>query len=305
MVSGHLNMDVCSKIFLRMVRCYRESYYLLERATDNARLLRSVNSTHISNIARLLLDNGEYESTSWPRRIYVPEALAPHFFESNVASTVIGSLVEFIVDSQQKGETRNDGKGKPSEATRRAEFLLTPGDSRLVPKAQIYLTTVCPKKFGGSHESLRSHFPKSEEFFAFNVFPAASYYEGTPYASISKSQMPAIAMLERDYRALRKLRFEVTGTYCSKQRELLCKGEFWLALIKDISDILAVSALYRSFGKEFANYSLAIVQMLLYCKDESLSGLTEASAVLTNGRLISQEQYNLILKRFKLKHEIC
>jgi hypothetical protein len=86
-----------------MVRCYRESYYLLEHATDNVRLLKSVNSTQISKMRKDVEEQGEYESDGTVRKIHIPETLAPQFFESNVASTLIGSLVEFVVDEGPKG----------------------------------------------------------------------------------------------------------------------------------------------------------------------------------------------------------
>lgn len=100
MVSGTLNYDVCVKIFLRMIRCYRESYYLLEHSTDNIRLLKSVNSTQISKDVKAVENYGEYGTASWTKKIRVPEALATHFFESEVGNTIIASLVDFIVGKQ-------------------------------------------------------------------------------------------------------------------------------------------------------------------------------------------------------------
>jgi hypothetical protein len=171
---------------------------------------------------------------------------------------------------------------------------------------------VCPKKFGGSYEELRSHFLKGDGLLVLKAFPGESCYEGTAYASLSDSRMPAIAILERDYRALRKLRSEGVGeaegsadTYREKQRQLLSKGEYWLALVNEISDLLAVSTFYKTFGKDYANYGAAIVQMLQFCKNESIIDLPEVLALSPKGRLISQEQYNSILKQFKLKHEVA
>lgn len=97
-MSCTLNLEVCVKIFLRMVRCYRESYYLIEHSSDNIKLVKSVNSTQILQDIKVVEDQTEsFGATSWMRRIRIPEALAQQFFESNVANTIIASIVEFFV----------------------------------------------------------------------------------------------------------------------------------------------------------------------------------------------------------------
>lgn len=101
MISGSLNLDVCVKIFLRMIRSYRESYYLIEHSTDNLRLLKSVNSTQILKDVKVVEEFAEYGTLTGPRKIRVPEALAPYFFESEAANMAIGSLVDFVVVKQK------------------------------------------------------------------------------------------------------------------------------------------------------------------------------------------------------------
>lgn len=102
-ISGNINLDMCVKIFLRMIRCYRESYYLLEHTTDNLKLLKSVNSTQIAKDVKTVEEFGEYGSLTRPRKIRVPEVLAPHFFESDAANMAIGSLVDFVIEKEQDG----------------------------------------------------------------------------------------------------------------------------------------------------------------------------------------------------------
>ena len=106
MISSSLNLEVCVKIFLRMIRCYRESYYILEHANDNTRLLKSVNSTQIAKDAKTVEEHGEYGSTNWLRKIKVPKVLMTYFFDSDVMNTGIAQLVEFIVEKD--GETDID-----------------------------------------------------------------------------------------------------------------------------------------------------------------------------------------------------
>lgn len=140
--------------------------------------------------------------------------------------------------------------------------------------------------------------------------PTEVCYIDTPYSAIPKSHMPAIVMLERDYRGLQKLRFHPDSeneneikkkksfkTSCKTQQELLEKGEFWMALRNEVADILAVSKLYELNVQDFANYTMPIVQLLQYCKDENIPNVP-------NGHLINLEQYNSILKHFKLKHKV-
>lgn len=102
-ISGTLNLDVCVKIFLRMIRCYRESYYLLEHSTDNLRLLKSINSTQIAKDVKTVEEFAEYGTLTRPRKIRVPEVLASHFFDSDAANMAIGSLVDFVVEKEHHG----------------------------------------------------------------------------------------------------------------------------------------------------------------------------------------------------------
>lgn len=97
MISGTLNLDVCVKIFHRMVRLYRESYYLLEHSTDNVRLLKNVNSTQIARDIKIVEEHGEYGSANWTRRIRIPESLATHFFDTDIANTIVAQIVDFVV----------------------------------------------------------------------------------------------------------------------------------------------------------------------------------------------------------------
>ena len=181
-----------------------------------------------------------------------------------------------------------------------------------MPKIELYITSVAPTKYGGSFDEVRQQFPKSDNFVVINLVPSEACYKDTPYATIPKSQLPAIVMLERDYRGLQKLRFTVSGktkkekegtpmSYGKKQKELLEKGEFWVALKNEITEILAVSKFYELNGQEFANYSVPIVQMLQYCKVGEIEGAPEQFQNVPKGRLISQEQYNVIMQQFKLK----
>lgn len=102
-VSGTVNLDVCLKIFLRMVRCYRESYFILERSTDNLKLIKSVNSTQIAKDVKAVEEYSDYLASSYQRKIRVPEALARYFFDSNISTTVIAQLVDFVVDKSSNG----------------------------------------------------------------------------------------------------------------------------------------------------------------------------------------------------------
>lgn len=170
------------------------------------------------------------------------------------------------------------------------------------------MSHVSPMKFGGAYEEISNQFPNGEGFVVLNLVPSEICYKNTPYSVIAKSRIPAIIMLDRDYRGLQKLRFNVENeikiekkkksskAYCKMQQELLKKGEFWMALKNEIAEIVSVSKFYELNVQDFANYTTPIVQMLQYCKDESIPDVP-------NGHLINSEQYSHILKHFKLKHE--
>lgn len=185
-------------------------------------------------------------------------------------------------------------------------------DSQNTQKIELYLMSISPKKFGGSYEEIRSQFPISDNFLKVNVFPSDTYCKDTTLATIPKARLPAIVMLERDYRALQKLRSSNdhhengekkgkinTKMYCKKQAELLKNGEFWVVLKNEISEIIAVSKFYESYLREYANYSAPIVQMLQYCRDEYIGDVPLAS--VPTGHLINKEQYDNIIKHFKFK----
>ena len=110
MVSGTFNLDVCIKIFLRMVRCYRESFHILEHSTDNVKLLKSVNSTQIAKDVKSVENYEECGLQSWMRTIRIPASLVQQFFESDVGNTIIGTLVEFTVDNDSESNGIENGK---------------------------------------------------------------------------------------------------------------------------------------------------------------------------------------------------
>lgn len=183
-----------------------------------------------------------------------------------------------------------------------------------MPKIELYLESIKPKKFGGSCEELYDLFPKSSDHIAMNALPWEACVKDTPYSSIDKSHMPSIVMLERDYKGLKKMRFNNESkrkkdkkewSYAVKQKELLAKGEFWQVLKNEIADIIAVAKYYELNGKDFVNYTLAIAQMLHYCKDQDVPGAPELAHNVQKGRLINQDQYNVIMNHFKLKVEIA
>ncbi|XP_008217333.1 uncharacterized protein LOC103318031 [Nasonia vitripennis] len=312
MASGTLSYDVCIKVFLRMIRCYRESYYLLEHSSDNSRLLKSVNSTQISKDVKAVENYGEYGTAGWTKKIRVPEAMATYFFESEVGNTIIASLVDFIVDKQSNGPENANGvkdKTKPDKSSKKTSFFQPANNSQNISKIESYLSSVLPKRFGGAYEEVRNQFPNGEGFVVVNLVPSEICYKDTPYSAIPRSRIPAIVMLDRDYRGLQKLRFNAgneieiekkkkksSKEYCKMQQELLEKGEFWMALRNEVAEILAVSKFYELNVQDFVNYTMSIIQMLQYCKDESIPDVP-------NGHLINSEQYCNILKHFKLKHE--
>lgn len=205
-----------------------------------------------------------------------------------------------------------DKNTKSNKNTDKSAFFNPAKDSQSVQKIELYLKSFTPKKFGGSCEEIRNNFPKNDDFVSVNIFPSETYCKGTPFVTISKSHLPAIVMLERDYRALQKLRSSYdhneekkvkvnSKMYSKKQMELLKNGEFWIVLKNEISEIMAVSKFYESYLREHANYSLPIMQMLQYCRDENIDGVPVLSANVPSGRLINQEQYDNIVKYFKFK----
>ncbi|XP_058809202.1 uncharacterized protein LOC131674499 [Phymastichus coffea] len=312
MISGNLNLDVCIKIFHRMVRLYRESYYLLEHSTDNVRLLKNVNSTQIARDIKTVEEHGEYGNANWTRRIRIPESLATHFFDTNIANTIVAQIVDFIVVKTESGELENGvtEKTKKKKTTKKSVFFQASKDSQNMAKIEFYLDSVAPKKFGGSYDEVRDNFPKCSNYITINTVPWEACISGTPHSSIDRSHMPSIAMLDRDYRGLQKLRFEneckskkenKEGSYTATQRELLMKGEFWQVLKNEIADIIAVSKYYEMNGKDFVNYTLAVTQMLHYCKDHDIPSAPELAQNVQKGRLINQDQYNVIMNHFKSK----
>lgn len=194
-------------------------------------------------------------------------------------------------------------KTKLDRTSKKISFFQAANNSQNTSKIESYLSSALLKKFGGSYEEVRNQFPNGESFVAVNLVPSEICYKDTPYSAISKSQIPAIVMLDRDYRGLQKLRFsagskiKIEKTYCKVQQELMEKGEFWMALRNEVAEILVVSKFYELNAQDFANYTMPIIQMLQYCKDASIPDVP-------NGHLISSEQYSNILKHFKLKHEV-
>ncbi|XP_014208587.2 uncharacterized protein LOC106639465 [Copidosoma floridanum] len=310
MTSGALNHDVCVKIFLRMVRCYRESYYLLEHSSENTRLLKSVNSTQILQDVKAVENSAKLGASGWTRRIRVPETLAQEFFESGVDGTIVGSLVEFVVVKGPAVLENGNGVEEKRKTPKKSTFFHAAAKGvQGMPRVEKYLSSVAPKKYGGSFDEVRFQFPKSESLMSTVCLPSEACLKNTPYSSIERSQLPAISMLKRDYRGLRFVsRVEASGaskkSYVQQQRELLEKGEFWQVLKNEVAEIIAVSRFYQLNRMEYANYTTPIVQMLQYCKGDDVLGAPELTANVPKGRLISQEQYNSIVQLFKLKAEV-
>lgn len=191
-------------------------------------------------------------------------------------------------------------------------FFNAAKDSQSVSYIETYLTTISPKKLGGSNENVRNEFPKNNSYVAVCSLPSEKCFKGTPYEKIEKSLFPAVAMLERDYRALQMLRSntgddgkkdqkKTADLYCKEQKELLEKGEFWKVLKNEITEILAISKFYQVYDREYADYTTPIVQMLQYCKNAEVPGIPEVAASISKNHLISQEQYDIIMKNFKLR----
>lgn len=227
---------------------------------------------------------------------------------------VVNSCKIFIINFFTGNGVDKNKKSKKN--SNQSQFYNPAKESQSVQKMELYLTSLTPKKFGGSYEEIRDQFPKSDDFVTLNTFPSEIYSKDTPFASISRSRLPAIVILERDYQALQKLRCSSnehtnedkdkkgkvgSKMYVKKQSELLKNGEFWVVLKNEITEILAVSKFYESYLRDYANYSLPIIQMLQYCRDENIEGIPAFSANVTTGRLINQEQYDNIIKHFKLK----
>ncbi|KAJ8664758.1 hypothetical protein QAD02_006420 [Eretmocerus hayati] len=108
--AGNLNADVCLKVFLRMVRCYRESYYLLEHSTDDVRLLKNIKSTEIAQTVSRLRERAKYDTWCQERRIKVPRSLAQQMFEADLGATVVGQIAEFEIEEEPRG-IENDVNG--------------------------------------------------------------------------------------------------------------------------------------------------------------------------------------------------
>ncbi|XP_014226177.1 uncharacterized protein LOC106651975 [Trichogramma pretiosum] len=302
MTSGDLNHDVCVKIFLRMVRSYRESYYILEHSNDsNMKLIKNVNSTEISRMAKTLDEYGEYGTANWTRRVKVPEALVAHFFESDIMNTGIAQLVEFVVEKESSSNGKVDNvDAKHENIDKTPTFYYPPKEWQGVTKIESFIARAAPKKFGGSFEEVSKQFSQGSSYFVTVRFPSEDLLKDTEYSSISPTKLPAIAMLERDRGSLVKLRSidETTKqAYSSRQTELLRKKEFWAVLRNEIAEILAISKFFEQNGREHANYSMALVQMLHYCKSADLGAPI--------GKLITSEQCNVLVKQFRLKHEIA
>lgn len=130
-----------------------------------------------------------------------------------------------------------------------------------------------PTKFGGSHDDVLQQFPDTNSFI---VVSSVSRESCCNDAGVARGPIPAIAMLERDHRALRRLRL-------GKEK----KGEFEEVIKREVAEILAVSRFYELNGREWADYSVGIVQMLYYCRDEQ--------------SLIGRDQCDCIIKELKLK----
>ncbi|KAJ8664759.1 hypothetical protein QAD02_006421 [Eretmocerus hayati] len=320
--AGNLNADVCLKVFLRMVRCYRESYYLLEHSTDDVRLLKNIKSTEIAQTVSRLRERAKYDTWCQERRIKVPRSLAQQLFEADLGATVVGQIAEFEIEEEPRGIENGNGNSKEQTISQENEetvFFNAAKDSPGSSKLEYHLARISPKKFGGSYEALNLEFSKIEcnSIMTYSL-PCLECLKDTPYASINESHLPAIAMLERDYRALQRLRFTQTSaevkkmtkgkktggdSYLTRQKGDLEKGEFWKALESEITEILAVSKFYETYKREFANYAKGILSMMLYCKNADIPDVPEISSFnVPKGHLISQEQYDIVVNRFKLRN---